>query len=831
MVHFFIATKKVFLVIFQCMRKKGFLFLLLTCFIAVGYANGASRSIQKNSRNNQSATSSNITVSIRSKKQTDNARSATKTINRSATIQSTIPRTSHRQVISNRSGLLSVDKNTRNVVGRAATLFTPTNNDINFGQGYDTCRDAYFTCMDQFCANIDETYRRCICSSRLNEIKQKKSALNQTSDSLTEFHDLNLDVIKKSAAEVKAMTSATTGEQIATSVTDKSESAQQLSAISDVLAKTKSKSLSTSGTLDAGGDIKSIWSTTDLANGANIANLTGETLYNAVNAQCSEMVANQCPTGTLNMVISAYGMYIENDCSALSNNLSKQKNSAHASIRETEREMGTARIENYDAHNSLSINDCINSVRQDLTAQTACGPNFIHCLDVTGLYLNIDTGEPIYTKNFYNLANQISLSGNILNNQTNHMVVNILNSKKIFAQKSLDKCRDLSNDSWDEFMRQAIIEIHQQQQEKIRTVKNECLGVVNQCYDTQTNQLKDFTNIKDKTLLGLNLETVEDLCREKLDTCSNLYGGGPEGLSALVNNMRDIVNQRIVAECQNLLTEFSKNLCAVQSTDTIHSYPYTCRVYTPGEQTYAAKAICNANDTSASDYASTCGTEYATSLYRRFVNYAMQVCIRPSEYENLNNEVPTLVLQDINIVMDKMRINMGQELSKECERFGGIWITNPYNESNDKNVTLHEQFYNETGTNTKWGYCKAQETETPQYLVTLESKYQTTDSSNNTAIETTSYTVVATYGNDMPKITVPKYGDENSSTPHIFCGYFTSTGGNGTQYYDGNGNSTRKWDNTSSMALYAYWDTQRTTPANYIPCSQPASSFYTTTIP
>ena len=118
-------------------------------------------------------------------------------------------------------------------------------------------------------------------------------------------------------------------------------------------------------------------------------------------------------------------MYIENDCAALATNLSKQKNSANSSIRETEHEMGMARLENYNAHNALSINECINSVRNDLTAPTACGPDFVHCLDITGLYLNIDTGAPIYSTNFYKLETQISLSGDILNNQTNHMIVKL----------------------------------------------------------------------------------------------------------------------------------------------------------------------------------------------------------------------------------------------------------------------------------------------------------------------------------------------------------------------------------------------------------------------
>lgn len=606
------------------------------------------------------------------------------------------------------------------------------------------------------------------------------------------FHDLNLDIINKSAAEVAAMTSASTGEQTLSRTNDKSASAQQLSAIGDVLSKTKSKSLSTAGTLDAGGDIKSIWATTDLANGANIANLTGESLFNAVNAQCTQMVTAQCSSSILNMVVSAYGMYIENDCATLATNLSKQKNSANSAIRETEREMNIARLENYDAHNLLSINDCIANIRNDVTADTACGPDFIHCLDVTGLYLNIDTGEPLYTKNFYNLANQISLSGNILSNQTNHMFVNTLNKKKIYAEKTLDKCRDLSGDVWDEFMRQAIIEIHQKQQEKIRTVKNECLGVVNQCYDTQTNSLKDFSNIDDQTLLGLTMETVEDLCREKLDTCSNLYGGGTSGLAELVNAMHDIVDQRIVAECQNLLTDFGKNLCSVQSSDTLHGYPYACRVYTPGDQQYAVIPKCNAATANSSD----CGNDYVDSLYQRFVHYAMQVCIRPSEYENYAKSdsdtaelaVPTSVLQDINIVMDKIRISMGTELSRECERLGGIWVSTPYTNTS---IALLEQFYTETGTNKKWGYCRAPNTNAETYIITFDNA---NDDTTNT------FTAAVTFGKKMASVSTP------TKTNCTFAGYYTGENGTGTQYYNAVGNAIRTWDIAGNTTLYAKWN-------------------------
>lgn len=495
--------------------------------------------------------------------------------------------------------LSSNPQNTKNTARATITLNTTQSN--TFDTGYNTCRDAYFTCMDQFCGTANDTYRRCVCSSKLSAVQERERALSQSSNSLQDFHTLNLSVIDKSADEVNAMISASSGELYQSANKDSSDAALQLAGITDVLSKSKTKSLSTQGTLDIAGNINSIWATTDLTGGVNIANLSGEALYNAVHAQCAEITIDKCPDKTTqNMVVSAYGMYIENDCSIVLNGLDKKLVEANSAIRSTEREMNLARLENYNTHNSSSINDCMSLVRTDITANTACGTDYVHCLDITGLYLSYETGEPIYSPNFYQLESQISLSGDILTNQTNRMLIAKLNSMRPFAKNSLDTCRDLADNVWDEFLRQAITEIYQGQHERIRQVKNECLDVVNKCYDEQTQSLKDFSNTNEQLLIGARLELAEQMCQEKLDTCSNLYGGGPDGMQALLTAMHDKTDLQIGLQCRETLIDFAKNLCAVPSNDTLHAYPYTCRVYAPGSQQYATIAKCNQDTTSTS---------------------------------------------------------------------------------------------------------------------------------------------------------------------------------------------------------------------------------------
>ena len=647
----------------------------------------------------------------------------------------------------------------------------PTN---TFDIQQNECQDAYFACMDQFCAVANDKYRRCVCSSRLETIKARERVLNQTADQLQDFKDLNIEAILKTPAEVKAMLSASEGELKLSKTRDNSESAKKLTAISDVLAGTRANALSTAGQLDIGGDIKQIWNTTDLISGASIANLTGESLYNAVHSQCVELVAERCPsTKILNMVVSAYGMYIENDCTIILSNLDKQSTNANTAIRQTNREMNIARLENYDAHNSSSINDCVAGVRESLTADTACGANYVHCLDLTGLYLNRVTGDPIYSADFYKLNDQVSLSGDVLTNPTNAKLVAELNNKKKFAEKTLETCRDIADSVWDEFMRQAITEIYQGGQTRIRQVKNECMDVVNTCYDEKTNQLRDFSNIEDQMLLGDRLVLSEEMCTEKLATCSNLYGGGPTGLQLLISEMRNITNQKIAQNCLGTLQDYAKKLCRVSGSDTLHNYPYGCRIYTPGNALYAQNPICtyltspdttgytNAPDPEPAIINPTidpnsilnsftcwenrvytrCNVGYFLSNGKCYVCPTGWTCPggtdapRPgtdtcspdyvgSLYQKMvlyalqyctrpgTNIIPTDVLADVNTVMDSIKRDMATVLAAECDRMGGTWTTTYQTDPNSgEPIGKFLDFYNETNANFGWGLCKKEEQE------------------------------------------------------------------------------------------------------------------------
>lgn|GEM_PF-1714331 len=580
-----------------------------------------------------------------------------------------------------------VPKPVSNVVARAAMLTPP---DASMSEGYNSCRDAYFTCMDQFCANKDDTYRRCACSSRLDGLREMERKVNQTKESLQNFADYNIDAVSKTAKEVAASLTATAGESAA--LKDKSESAQKLAGISAVLGGAKSKALSTAGRLDIAGDISAIWSTPDFIGGADIMNLEGEALYSQVHGQCIDMIASVCPReATLRMVVSAYGMYIEQDCNVIQAAIEGKKTAAAATVRATGRELDLARLQNYNAHNSTAINECIAQVRKDVTSENACGKDYVHCLDVTGLFLDYNTGVPIYSSDFFKLEKQTSLDGDFLNSTSNRLLTSMLEDKKKFAERGLDTCRDLADDVWREFKRQAIVEIYQAQQARVKQVRDECLSTVNQCYDEKIGQLKNFGNIDEQMIIGQSVGTAEALCQEKMHACSNVFGGGPTGLSQLLTFVREVGSSKISENCQENLDRYIREVCAV-ANDLNHTYPYSCRVRNPGSYDCAAVLL---NPNSSMEDITRCSHQ-SGSVFELLVKYARENCVRP-DFPTLD-PLPTSVMGSVNKVFDAVFFEMRMQLKAECERYSGEWVDSGYKST--------KKFYiNFVGASDGWGSC------------------------------------------------------------------------------------------------------------------------------
>lgn len=636
-------------------------------------------------------------------------------------------------VVKNPRGGMDVSTGMARAASRSRAATAVFNDISKIGGGYSQCRDAYATCMDQFCANANDTYRRCFCSSRFTGFRDTEVALDEAKVLLQRFEDNQLNAVDKTAAEVDAMYSATIGE--AAIKNDTSAAQKTLNEIGDLLSgkKTVATVASTSTSLgvmslDFSTDMGDIWSGGDAFSGGSslfsfgsgavdMTALEGQSLYNESNKQCLPLVADSCESqAVLNMATSAYNIMITQDCNLYEKSLDKKREQVQQTVRQAEKILREARLEEYRAHNTQDVNECLDRVRTAMTQPMACGTKWERCLDYTGVYINQRTGEPIYSPRLFQLVDVINLDGapsgeaeytDVLNN--NDEFNNFLESKKMFANGALDSCRDLSDVVWNEFKRSALIEIAQAQDEKIEEVKMSCVSTMKQCYDTQTGALQDFDTTTAQVSGAMSAYAAKLMCADKVAACASLYGGDVEcefdgsghitngtacGATALIALVDTVDDVRVAEGCASAIDSYLTELCTpTGDAAQTHQYPWNCRKYDLG--TFDDKKT-DVNRFSSLLKDVTANTSADNDLAKMVAKYAVQYCGDPTKttetnstykYANLPIQTRTQVERKLNEINDELDYQLGAL----CEGLDGYWIdpsSEDYsNKSTNKSLT------------------------------------------------------------------------------------------------------------------------------------------------
>ena len=577
---------------------------------------------------------------------------------------------------------------------RATAVFT----DISkIGGGYAACREAYATCMDQFCANANDTYRRCYCSARFTEFRDTEDALDQAKTLLMQFEDNNLNAVDKTAAEVNAMYTATVGE--AAIKKDTSGAQKILNEIGDLLSgKKKASSGSSASTstgimsLDFSSGVDDIWggssSIFDSNTGVDLTSLEGKALFDASNKQCLQLIADQCEnSATLNMSTSAYGIMITQDCNAYEKSLNSKREGVMQTVRQAEKILRDARLEEYRSHNSADVNECMAKVKTALLADTACGPNYKRCLDYSGAYVNQSTGEAIYSPRLFELENIITLGGADAGTDLlgqNAKFNQFLDEKKIFATSALDTCRDISDIVWSEFKRSALIEISQAQDELIEETKMSCVSTMKECYDTQSSALKDFDDTTAKAAGALSVYAAKAMCQEKVTACAALYGGNSSctfdgnghltsnakecGLAALLSFVDTVDTVRVAEGCATAIDNYVQQLCTPTTGNM--EYPWNCRKMNM-RSTRTGESI-------AAD------TESVEGL---IIGFAVQNCSDPTSTTKTFAALPLQTRTQVEKSISDIEEQLEYQLMDACEDLDGLWV------ESDTEGNLLQAFY------------------------------------------------------------------------------------------------------------------------------------------
>ncbi|MCM1294905.1 MAG: hypothetical protein NC311_05130 [Muribaculaceae bacterium] len=416
------------------------------------------------------------------------------------------------------------------------------------GADYERCKTAYFTCMDQFCQLKNDNYRRCSCNDRVYDLDDAFDTLQQAGEKLTTFTE-NLDVVGMTAAQATSMKRASEGESTLTS--DSSASKALLQAIMNSI---RGDDASVGGKYS---DLNSINISFDTANafgtadaGQIIGTYNGKNLYSAVYPQCRQAVRGDCNDASLQRAITAYLMAIEQDCNTVQTAIETKQKQMKSAVREGSAMLDLARVENRKNHNSSDFTTCLNNVEAAVLSEEVCGANYHKCLD-NGEFIDISTGKPITgVEKFYELERLLTFSDNVdaANQQLSKMVNNrqfVQNFEKRvkkFAEPALDKCVELADDVWAEYLDRALLAIYYAQKSKVAEIKQGCFDFISSCYTNVDNGLTQamqaLTDGSDIVIQPDKIVLNSEMCRNYVNSCDNMFDG--KIITEYINNRTDI---------------------------------------------------------------------------------------------------------------------------------------------------------------------------------------------------------------------------------------------------------------------------------------------------
>jgi len=582
---------------------------------------------------------------------------------------------------------------------------TPIFGDMSkMGGAYAACRETYATCMDQFCANKSDVYRRCICSEKFREFADTEDAIKTAQNMLSNFEDENLTNVSLSAAEAASQYQATEGEKAAAKFKDKSAAAKMLENIGDILSgKSKpdkggaSKILAPINFSAAMDDIWGGGDTWGSSSGPDVAEMEGKALYDEVNRQCSNMAKSACETeANLQMVRSAYGIMVVQDCNAYQKGINTMRDKVVERVREMNVALRNARLEDYRSHNSASVNECIAKVRAEILQPTACGPNWERCLDFTGNYINATTGEAIFSMNLFQLSSLINLPD--LGAKPDQVTQRYLSELDAFRAKGfvkgpLDSCRDDADNVWNSFRMQALIEIAQAQDAKIKQVKDSCVATMKECYDTTSDGLKDMDDTTAQMSGALSARAAKQMCADKVAGCASLYflpsPGNPTpracefaangtitnaqscGAAALIAFVSAVDDIKIEEGCKMALENYVQDLCQPASGATGRTWPWGCVL----RGIWAEGGIVDMVIRRANDVCLDVAMEEQPYRYS-YDNDSPKLMQGDKDLTDSDeyNASGAMISEVLERIIDDIEGSLISQMQKECDTVGGVWL-------------------------------------------------------------------------------------------------------------------------------------------------------------
>lgn len=426
-------------------------------------------------------------------------------------------------------------------------------------KNYTQCKNVYYDCMDEFCANKDANLRRCSCSSRIHEFDTIKKQLDNVEDKMLDFNQrlLLVGLDKEDAAAVNV---ASEGE-IGFATTDSSASEKTLKQITQTLNSSENSGLNTDlSAVSLSLDTDSIWDSVDSFSGVSTTSKNGVALYNAAHPVCLEMAKEVCSDDELDVIQSNYKLAIQQDCNTVAKSYDAKYNQTMEKIHESSALLDMSRLNAYQQRNSDDILTCKKKILDKMYESSVCGEDLHKCLDVTGQYINPADGSAFLSTSLYKITSLLTPPTNNSEKWSkisqNEPFVSYLNSKKQFLEPATEQCQDIADNVWKDFLDDALAQIKLAQNAKLEQIRQSCTTLIAECKSAANQSLEDFDARALTVFKVIADTTVNSLCENVQNSCTSLLnesgGGGTEWAQGIAAIASDTSYSAILETCMTV---------------------------------------------------------------------------------------------------------------------------------------------------------------------------------------------------------------------------------------------------------------------------------------
>lgn len=362
------------------------------------------------------------------------------------------------------------------------------------------CYDAYYGCMDQFCAGEsiilsmpDEPVTldggTCVCSDQHNDLKSKISDMN---DKLVNANTMQTVDVEKIKAGAKADIVFGTGRQYdakgnVITLAQKDAKAQQQATLS-------------------------LWDTpTEAPDETDLSNMTGTALFNSADNLCQQRMPDGCDNDYQTLK-TLYQTQVKSDCTALSNAVVQKSTQVDTIFAGAQKAVRDAQLAANEDVNEYDRGTCMVNFKKCMQGPDACGSDWINCVSATA---NVQAQAVRSTA----VRSTIAKPTTDAQFQISDATQTILNSKRTICESVLDKCMANRDYVWTDFLKEAAPDLKTAELTAESNKRQSCLPDIAACIKNACEQDIASTGKATMAACMAQPEMARSFCKTVLDPC------------------------------------------------------------------------------------------------------------------------------------------------------------------------------------------------------------------------------------------------------------------------------------------------------------------------